>query len=156
MIKIKFYLFLFLCSALSFAKPLNGYVVAINDGDTFVLLDDTKTQHKIRLAEIDCPESGQPFGKNAKQFLSDLIFNKTVYCQVLNIDKYGREICKVYLEPNLKTYVSSELVKAGLAWHYKRYSNSIELDKFEKEARRCKRGLWAEPNAIAPWNWRRN
>ena len=50
--------------------------------------------------------------------------------------------------------MSLELVKAGLAWHFKRYSTDPVLAQAEIEARNAKAGLWADPQAIAPWEWR--
>src|SRR5262245_43396311 len=70
------WLFLFCFPALS--QPISGRVVAIADGDTLTVLDDEKTQHKIRLAGIDAPEKGQPFGQKAKENLSRLVFGQTV------------------------------------------------------------------------------
>lgn len=145
------YLFLFV-STLSVAQTISGKVVAIKDGDTFVLLNAKKEQITIRLAEIDCPESGQAFGKNAKQFLSRLIFGKIVSCEITTTDSYGRSIGKVYIDGS---YVSEELVKNGWAWHYKKYSTSEKLAALEYEARKNKIGLWSVPGAVAPWQWRK-
>ena len=50
-----------------YADILPGKVVGVADGDTITVLDDTKTQHKIRLAGIDAPEKGQAFGQVSKQ-----------------------------------------------------------------------------------------
>lgn len=35
------------------AYALEGKVVGVTDGDTLAILDVTKSQHRIRLAEID-------------------------------------------------------------------------------------------------------
>jgi endonuclease YncB( thermonuclease family) len=60
------------------SAEIHGRVVSISDGDTFTLLTAEKQQVKIRLAEIDAPESGQPYGQKSKQALSDLVFGKYV------------------------------------------------------------------------------
>ena len=65
-----------LLSAPAMSSELQGRVVAIADGDTFMLLTTDKQQIRIRLAEIDTPESGQPYGNRAKQALSQPVFGK--------------------------------------------------------------------------------
>ncbi len=55
-----------------------GQVIAITDGDTIKILSPAKQQIKIRLAEIDTPEKRQPYGKKAKQVLSNKVFGKQV------------------------------------------------------------------------------
>ncbi|MGC1951256.1 MAG: thermonuclease family protein, partial [Gammaproteobacteria bacterium] len=67
-------------------------VVGIADGDTLTLLVDTK-QLRIRLAEIDTPERGQPYATKAKQALSDLTFGKTARVVEVDLDRYGRIVC---------------------------------------------------------------
>jgi endonuclease YncB( thermonuclease family) len=46
---------------------VEGRVVGVSDGDTIAVLDDSKTEHKIRFAGIDAPEKGQAFGEQSKQ-----------------------------------------------------------------------------------------
>jgi len=52
-------------------------------------------------------------------------------------------------------------VEAGMAWHYKKYqreqspSDRVKYSDAELEARRHKVGLWRDPNAIPPWDYRR-
>ncbi len=48
-----------------------GKVIAVSDGDTLTILTAEKQQVKVRLGEIDTPESGQPYGARAKQALSE-------------------------------------------------------------------------------------
>ena len=50
--------------------------------------------------------------------------------------------------------INKELVKAGLAWHYKKYSTENEYAKLEIEARKNRVGLWSEGNPTPPWDWR--
>jgi micrococcal nuclease len=51
--------------------------------------------------------------------------------------------------------VNKELLKQGLAWHYKQYNKDEEFAKLEQEARKKKIGLWSHPNPVAPWDFRR-
>jgi micrococcal nuclease len=129
-------------------------VVGIKDGDTIVVLLNDKTQQTLRLAEVDCPESGQAFGKNAKQFTSDAVFGKEITFEETDQDRWGRTIAKVYYDDNL--YLSAEIIKAGMGWWYYRYSDDESLGELESEAKENKRGLWKDPHAIAPWEFRRS
>ena len=124
------------------------------DGDTFKLLTQDSTIVKVRLANIDCPEKKQPFSKRAKEFTSRAIFGKTVCVDIIKKDRYGRSIAKVLYNDSLN--LSSQLVKNGLAWHYLKYSKNPTLQAMEDEARKKKIGLWQDPNAIPPWEWRDN
>ena len=72
-------------------------MVGVSDGDTITVLDDDKTQHKIRIAGIDAPEKGQPFGNASKENLSRLIYDRRVEARRHNRDRYGREVCTVFL-----------------------------------------------------------
>ena len=75
----KSYLVLLLLVPLSTAaETLVGRVVRVVDGDTVYVLDVAETQHKIRLAGIDAPERGQPFGTRSKQRMADLVGAKDV------------------------------------------------------------------------------
>tara|TARA_R110000868_G_scaffold410679_2_gene699706 strand:- start:981 stop:1442 length:462 start_codon:yes stop_codon:yes gene_type:complete len=130
----------------------SGVVVSIKDGDTMVILDSLKVQHTIRVADIDCPEKGQPFSEKAKDFVSDQVFGKFVTIKPKSIDHYGRVIGFVlYDDKNL----SLELLKHGFAWHYSYYSNDQEMAELEIYARNNKIGLWIDPNPINPYKWRR-
>lgn len=135
----------------SLLYAFEGKVVSISDGDTIKVLKDGK-QVRIRLAAIDCPEKGQPYGQKAKQFTSAMVAGKIVKVWETDIDRYGRIVGFVFIgDKNL----NKELLSAGLAWHYKKYSRDPALAKLEFEARSAKRGLWAEPDPVAPWEWRR-
>jgi len=46
-------------------------------------------QVKVRLGEIDTPESRQPYGNRARQALSDLAFNQQARVVVQDTDRYG-------------------------------------------------------------------
>jgi micrococcal nuclease len=101
-------------------EPLTGKVVIIADGDTITILVD-RTQHRIRLDSIDCPERGQPFGTRAKQFTSKAVFGEVVTVRVTDKDRYGRYVGRVVYqgkdakEKPVTLDLSQELVRNGLA-----------------------------------------
>ena len=138
-------------SALSRFPTWQGKVVGVSDGDTITVLHHGKGE-KIRLYGIDCPEKSQAFGKRAKQFTSNMVFGKTVEVRPITTDRYGRTIAWVHVN---KRVLNEELLTAGLAWHYKRYSSERHLAELEIEARRAKAGLWSDPHAVPPWDYRR-
>jgi endonuclease YncB( thermonuclease family) len=133
---------------------ITGKVIGIMDGDTFKLLTKDSTTVKVRLANIDCPEKKQPFSSKAKQLVSEAIFSKKVTVQVLKKDRYRRLIANVFYGDSIN--LNHQLVKNGLAWHYVKYSKDTILQGLEDKARKDSVGLWADKNAIAPWQWRAN
>ena len=127
-------------------------VIRIVDGDTIeVLFHELPVM--IRLAHIDTPEKKQAFGKRAKQALSDLCFGQEIQFEFDKKDRNGRYICVIY-DANGKN-LNQEMIKLGMAWHFKKYSEDNTYAELEKEARESKIGLWQDPNPIAPWNWRK-
>jgi micrococcal nuclease len=133
-------------------KEIQGKVIKIADGDTFTMIFDNDFDVRVRLNGIDCPEKSQPFSKRAKQALSDFIFGKMVVVQYKEKDRYGRVIGDVYIDG---LHVNYEMVKLGLAWHFKRYSDDEELNSLEKDARYKRIGLWSDKKPIPPWEWRK-
>jgi endonuclease YncB( thermonuclease family) len=134
-----------------------GRVVGISDGDTIKVLTLTKQQIRVRIAFIDCPETGQAFGSRAKQAMSELVFGKDVELRPHTIDRYGRLVALVYVE-GVDTGLA--LLTAGLAWPYYRYlpeaSSSLQ-DSYRSAAERAKAarlGLWSDPKPVPPWEWR--
>ncbi len=132
-------------------KDLKGRVVSIQDGDTVTLLQGNTT-YKIRLNGIDCPEKKQAFGNVAKQFTANMVFGKQVKVQYTEKDRYGRYLGTVITADGKN--LNKELLKAGLAWHYKQYSDSVVLAGLEDKARAAKIGLWSDPDSIPPWEFR--
>lgn len=142
-------------SALGFAgipSSWSGKVVGVSDGDTITVMKQGRGV-KIRLAEIDCPEKRQPFGKKAKQYTSDLCFDKIVTVKPTDVDRYGRVVGHAIL-PDGKI-LNQELIKTGLAWHYKKYSDSKKFAQLEDDARNAGVGLWSGSGQLPPWEWRR-
>jgi endonuclease YncB( thermonuclease family) len=147
-------IFFFISSAVSSQKNIiQGIVVSIADGDTLSILMD-RQQYKIRLAEIDAPERGQPYATRAKDELSELAVNKTIRAEVYDVDRYGRYVARLY-EGN--TDINAEMVKRGAAWVYRDYSTDDTFYAYEDSARKNQVGIWTLPESqrIPPWEWRR-
>ncbi len=136
------------------AVELSGKVVSIADGDTLTLLVAGREQVKIRLAEIDTPEKGQPYGRKARKALAELAFQKDAHIVWSEKDRYGRVIGRVYIDD---LDVNAEMVHLGHAWVYREYSEDEFLLALEKEARAARSGLWAlsEAEKVPPWEWRK-
>lgn len=136
---------------------IEGKVVRVADGDTITVLDKDNKQHRIRFQGIDAPESKQDFGQRSKQNLSDLVFGKQVTVIYSKMDKYRRVVGKIMLDGK---DINIEQIKAGMAWHYKKYADEqppedrISYAKAEQEARAAKRGLWQDPNPTPPGDYR--
>lgn len=126
--------------------------IAISDGDTLTILQNNK-QVKIRLDAIDAPEKGMPYYKKSKQYLSGLCFGKNVTLKIIKTDRYGRLVARVKLADGRD--VSTEMIRAGMAWHYKQYSKDKALAALEIAARHKKVGLWQDSHPIAPWEIRK-
>jgi endonuclease YncB( thermonuclease family) len=146
----------FLLTLPCLAWAWSGEVVGITDGDTITVLNSkTLKDVKIRLYGIDCPEGGQAFSKRARQFTSKMVYGKVVEVGAITVDHYGRTVSLVYVEGK---GVCDELIRAGLAWVYYLYCNlpiCTEWKNLEAEAKEAKRGLWSDPHAIPPWEFRR-
>lgn len=129
-----------------------GKVVSIADGDTLTVLDETDRQHRIRLFGIDAPEKAQPFGRRSKENLADKVFGATVRVEVVDVDRYGREVGRIYRGGR---FINLEQVRDGYAWRFSAFDRHHEFDAAEAEARRQGRGLWAARNPTPPWEFRR-
>jgi endonuclease YncB( thermonuclease family) len=71
-----------------------------------------------------------------------------------DLDKYGRTLADVFLPD--ATNVNHTLVKAGWCWWYRKYApGNTGLEGLELEAREAKKGLWADPQPVPPWEWRK-
>ena len=140
-------------SLASHAETIEGRVVGVSDGDTLTVLDAGNTQFKIRLAAIDAPEKAQAFGQRGKEKLSDICYGKQASVTVEDTDRYGRTVGEVVCDG---INANEAMIKSGLAWVYRKYAKGYGyLYAFEDEAKAAKRGLWADPNPTAPWEWRK-
>jgi endonuclease YncB( thermonuclease family) len=129
-----------------------GKVVAVPDGDAIIVLDSDRAQHRIRLAGIDAPERVQAFGTKACEALFTKMFRKTVKIDIVMIDRDRREVGYVYLGDRS---INEDMVREGFAWRYVQHDTHRVFEAAEKDAREHKRGLWADPHPIPPWEFRK-
>jgi len=136
-------------------EMVKGVITRVADGDTVTFVPDDKKagdEWKIRLAEIDAPESDQPCGKESTQFLKDMALLKDAKIKVLDTDKYGRKVAKVYVG---RKCMNKAMLQEGLAWHYKDYSKNTEYRQLMELAQSQKKGIFRQKNPTPPWDWRR-
>lgn len=140
------------------ADTLTGHVVKVTDGDTITVLDDSKIQHKIRLAGIDAPERKQPYGEASRKHLASLVAGQTVTVNWNKLDKYRRIVGVVVFNGQ---DVNLEQIRNGYAWHYKTYEREQSpadrklYANTEVGARAKRLGLWKDLNPMPPWEWRK-
>ena len=132
-------------------RTFTATVVAIHDGDTISVRTSRETI-RIRLEGVDCPEYRQPYSARAKRFTSELVYRREVTVEGRGDDQYGRLLARVRVGG---AELNEALVRNGLAWHYQRGAIDRALADAEKTARAARAGLWADPNPIPPWLWRR-
>lgn len=156
-------------SNLPYSKELKGKVVSIADGDTVIIVvadnstkskflqppnsqPSSKKQYRIRLNDIDAPESKQAFGNKSKENLKNYIYQKDVVVKHESTDKYGRILGTIYYQGK---DINLQQVKDGYAWVYRHYSKKQDYIKEEEKARQERKGLWADKNPINPYDFRR-
>lgn len=140
-----------LLSAPSMAGQLAGKVIGISDGDTLKVLTSDRQQVKVRLSQIDAPESTQAFGNRAKQELAWICFGKSASLEVEGEDRYGRKLARVRCAG---VDAQSHMVQAGMAWVYDRYVTDKSLYQLQQQAQTARKGVWSDPKVVAPWEFR--
>ena len=145
-------LLLLLATLTTQAATFTGKVVGVSDGDTITVLYQGNKQFKIRLLAIDTPESGQAYGDKAKQALSKKVFGQFVQVHWEKQDMYKRVLGNITIG---QRWINYEMVAEGWAWHYKQYDKDKRFAEAEVKAKAARKGLWAGPNPVAPWDWRR-
>jgi endonuclease YncB( thermonuclease family) len=149
------------------AETFSAKVIVVIDGDTVMVLREgggnaagfplnshlgSGQKIKIRLADIDAPEKDQPFGKQSHDALLEMVGKKQVQIDSRAVDQYGRTVGLITLDGR---NVNQEQVRRGMAWadsHYRRDNTYVSL---QREAQQARRGLWAQTNPQAPWQWRK-
>ena len=131
---------------------LKGTVSYVTDGDTlWVRPDEGGAPRKIRIDGIDAPEICQAFGQRSRAALAQRVLHRTVALKVLRFDDYQRGLARVSLG---REDVARWMVKEGNAWSYRYRRNAGPYAKEETLARQEHRGLFADPKALRPREFR--
>jgi endonuclease YncB( thermonuclease family) len=126
-------------------------VVTVHDGDTVTCADPAGREEKIRLVGIDAPEYHQPYGRAARETLAAKLAAGGVRVESTARDQHGRLLATLFVGDR---DINRELVADGLAWTFGGFAPDEGLLALEAEARRQRRGLWADPHPVAPADWR--
>lgn len=136
------------------------------DADTVALGTRQPVYDYIRLAGIDAPEvsrtrtkPGQPYAVEAGARASELVEAEgmKIDVEIEDVDPYGRLVGWIRLRGRGGESLNELLVEEGLAWWYERYyPNHAELARKQARARAARLGLWADPNPVPPWDYRRS
>jgi endonuclease YncB( thermonuclease family) len=145
----------FAAAGLLFGLDTRDRVWWVSDGDTLKILGENLSSRTIRVYGVDCPESKQPHGLQAWAATAVKCFGRQVYVNVLDRDRYGREVAQIHVDT---TDLGAWLVAEGHAWVYKRYCSALFCGRYlylENRARSRRMGLWSAKAPVAPWDWRR-
>lgn len=138
--------------SLTYADEFDAKVIAVMDGDTVMVLRDGK-KVKVRLANIDAPESDQEFGKESRDSLVSMVMKKQVHVNSQAVDSYGRLIAEISIDGKS---VNETQVKKGMAWEYSHYHRNKRYLSLNKHAQQARVGLWANGvQPISPEQWRK-
>ncbi len=140
--------------AISATKGYIGKVVDIADGDTITVRTETQGDKTIRLSGVDCPETFQIHGQQAKRFTASKLQDRRVRVVPLTVDEYGRIVAVVFVNGE---NINEQLVAHGHGWVYRKYCKAAycrDWLKLETTARDAGVGLWEENKPQPPWEWR--
>jgi micrococcal nuclease len=135
------------------SSVLIGTVAKIIDGDSVIIKGEDGNEQQVHLEGIDAPEVKQPWGDKATKALDELIKGKKVEVKWKKKDDYQRILGQIYQED---AHINLEMLKKGLAWHFKRYYKSELFEKAEAAAKGSKVGLWSDSDPTPPWDYRKN
>jgi endonuclease YncB( thermonuclease family) len=124
----------------------------VHDGDTVTCIDEANHPQKIRLVGIDSPELNQPFGREASNALRQKLAGVRVRVEGSARDQHGRLLGTLWVD---ERNLNRELVADGWAWVFGGFSPDPDLLDAETTARKAHRGLWSDPQAKSPSDWRR-
>ena len=119
--------------------------IKVVDGDTLVVKCD-KRQMTVDLAGIDAPELGQPWGKEVRGFVRDMVEGNQVTVEVIEAGETGGTARVLVAGQDL----SRLLAERGLAWA----TAGSGLEELTEKAKSAPCGLWLDGEPVPPWEFR--
>jgi micrococcal nuclease len=143
---------LVLAASMAPAETWKGAAVAAPAGD-ILSVDREGESVRVRVFGVDCPDTGQPFAEEAKEFTKQRTVGKQVAVEVVATDSTGMPVAKVTLPDGAD--LGETLVKEGLAWWDRRNAEDArKLKLLNAEALLEEKGLFAQDAPLAPWDHR--
>jgi len=137
---------------------LKGKIARAWGGDNFEVGEKYQL-HYFFLIGVDCPEPGQPFFKEARDYLLNTCSEQEIEMEVLRYDELKREVGHAWITnaEGIRVNLAIDLLTRGFGWFDEnefegsdRYRNAMET------ARAAKLGLWSQPNPTPPWeHWQK-
>ena len=129
----------------SATDPRSGYfygrATKIVDGDTLAIKTAEGKGIRVRVAEIDTPEKGEPYSNRARDALDEMARNQDLAVRLYDIDTYGRMVAHVFIG---ETDAGRELIRMGLAVVFCRYATDESLKVLEEQAHENGIGIWSQ------------
>lgn len=141
----------FLATSAVWAESFNGKVIGVIDANTIVVSSGSITA-SVRFSGLDCPDVNQESGPQAAGFVRNLLLGKEVWVDVRVKDHYNRLVSQVMVDGR---DAAVEIASAGFGWYDSKTANDGNIAAAELQARSQGIGLWASPNPVAPWDFRR-
>ena len=158
-----------LSAATSHALQIEGTVIEVVDGRTFVLKDNSKAIHGIILMGIEPPEQGQPKYAEAVREMKKILRNRKVLVDWYRLEsrcstkpaKDCSKVAKVLRSPD-GLDPALHLLQRGLAWHAvskvmeqsttdrRLYSEAEQISQFKRL------GVWTQLKPEPPWEFRKH
>jgi endonuclease YncB( thermonuclease family) len=131
-------------------------VLEISEGDTLSVRAGDNSILRVRISAIDAPDGKQEYGQEATRALSKLLQDQRPDLDCSRIDRYRRNICRIFVGGK---DVGLTMIELGAAWWFEMLSaeqkpeERVRYESAQKAAKEARRGLWSG-TAVAPWDWR--
>ena len=138
-----------MAAGIASAEARQGWVSWVMDGDTLlVVLDDQHEPVKVRIKDIDAPESCQPGGQASRDAMIDLALRHRVQIERVDDDAYGRQVARVRRG---ELDLGAEMVRTGMAWAYHFKTGKGPYARLQRQAQQERIGLFsARETAMSP------